>query len=66
MGHDAGRTDQRDVLRQGVSLRQHQRWRHAVSGKMVLWMMDGLTRTSGIFTTPDGLADLGWKLVGPK
>lgn len=39
-------------------------WRHAVSGRNVVWLMDGIVRTTGVFTTPDTLADLNWQMVG--
>lgn len=38
--------------------------RNAVSGKTVVWYMDGLVRTSGVFTNPDGATDLAWMPVG--
>ncbi len=41
-------------------------WRHAVSGRIVVWLMDGVTRATGLFTTPDAITDLNWQLVGPK
>jgi hypothetical protein len=39
-------------------------WRHGVSGKNVIWFMDGITRTGGVFTVPDSLADTNWQMVG--
>jgi hypothetical protein len=39
-------------------------WRHAVSGKISVWLMNGVTRTAGVFTTPDTLADTSWAIVG--
>ncbi len=41
-------------------------WRHALSGRTVVWTMNGLDRVSGTFTTPDGQPDLNWALVGPR
>ena len=41
-------------------------FRHAVSGQIVMWFMDGINRTSGTFTNPSTLADPNWKIVGPK
>jgi hypothetical protein len=41
-------------------------WRHAASGKIVVWLMDGANRATGLFTSPDGISDLNWQLVGPK
>lgn len=41
-------------------------WRHAFSGRMVVWTMDGLNRVSGAFTSPDGQPDLNWTVVGPR
>jgi hypothetical protein len=37
-----------------------------VSGKLVVWLMNGLVRSSGAFTTPDAIADTNWRIVGPK
>lgn len=39
-------------------------WRHAVSGKVVVWLMDGLTRLTGAFTTPPSLGDPNWEMAG--
>ncbi len=39
-------------------------WRHAVSGKNVVWFMNQTTRTSGTFTNPDTLPSTGWQIVG--
>ncbi len=41
-------------------------WRHAVSGKLVAWVMDGLLRQSGQFLSPDTIGDLNWRIVGPR
>ncbi len=41
-------------------------WRHALSGRTVVWTMDGLNRVAGTFTTPDGQPDLDWAVVGPR
>jgi hypothetical protein len=38
-------------------------WRHAVSGQIAMWMMDGYTLLSGTLTTPDSLP-LEWQLQG--
>lgn len=39
-------------------------WRHAASGKLVVWLMNNLTRTTGVFLTPDTLADPNWQIAG--
>jgi hypothetical protein len=39
-------------------------WRNGVSGENRIWFMDGVTRTSEVFTTT--LPDPNWKLVGPR
>jgi hypothetical protein len=39
-------------------------WRHAVSGQIVLWYMNGSVLDSGTFTTPSELVDVGWQAVG--
>jgi hypothetical protein len=41
-------------------------WRHAVSGQNAVWFMDGATMTGGTLTTPPALADLDWRIVGPR
>jgi hypothetical protein len=38
-------------------------WRHALSGQNVVWFMDGTSLTSGAFTNPPALADVGWRMV---
>ncbi len=37
-------------------------WRHEVSGKVVVWLMNGVERVSGSLTTPAGVPDTNWKL----
>ena len=39
-------------------------WRHLTSGENVLWYMNGAVLAGGEFTTPSGLADVRWKMVG--
>ncbi len=39
-------------------------WRHAVSGRNVVWFMNGLVRTGGAYTSPDALVDANWRVVG--
>lgn len=39
-------------------------WRHALSGKNVVWFMNQTTRTSGVFLNPDTLADPNWQMAG--
>jgi hypothetical protein len=41
-------------------------WRHAFSGQNVIWFMNGTVMTSGTFTTPSALADVNWRVVGPR
>ncbi len=41
-------------------------WRHALSGRNVVWHMRGSVRVAGVFTTPDQLADANWQIVGPR
>ncbi len=41
-------------------------WRHQVSSKLVVWLMDGLVRTTGLFTDPAALADPQWQVAGPR
>ena len=31
-----------------------------------MWFMDGITLISGTFTNPSTLADINWKIVGPR
>jgi len=39
-------------------------WRHGLSGRNVVWIMDGVVRTTGMFLNPDIMADTGWRMVG--
>jgi uncharacterized repeat protein (TIGR01451 family) len=41
-------------------------WRHQFSGQNVVWFMNGANLVSGTFTNPSALADVRWKLVGPR
>lgn len=41
-------------------------WRNATSGKFVVWLMDGLTRTSGTFLVPEMLSDLNWRVKSSR
>ncbi len=41
-------------------------WRNSNSGRLVVWWMDGLYRRSGTFVSPDGAAEVGWIVAGPK
>jgi hypothetical protein len=41
-------------------------WRNDASGEMLVWHMDGATRIDVVPTTPGGLSDTGWKIVGPR
>jgi hypothetical protein len=41
-------------------------WRHQASGEIVVWLMDNATLTTGAYTDPSALEDLGWRLVGPR
>ena len=41
-------------------------WRHANSGQIAVWFMDGLNLTGGTLTTPPALTDVRWRLVGPR
>ncbi len=38
-------------------------WRHAVSGRNVVWLMNGRVRRAGVFTSPD-LRDPAWRVAG--
>jgi hypothetical protein len=39
-------------------------WQHQTTGSIAVWMMDGLTMTSGVFMTPSQVTDTNWKIVG--
>jgi bacillolysin len=41
-------------------------WRHSTSGQIAVWFMEGLNLAGGTLTTPPALADVNWKLVGPR
>jgi choice-of-anchor B domain-containing protein len=38
-------------------------WRHATSGQIAVWFMDGAVLRGGTFTTPPSLADPQWRIV---
>lgn len=38
-------------------------WRHVQSGKLVVWAMSDLLRTSGVFLNPSQMTDLNWQPV---
>lgn len=38
-------------------------WRHRLSGKTVVWLMQGVERRLGTYTIPDGVASQFWSLV---
>lgn len=50
---DYGDTAQPDVL-----------WRNQDSGRLVVWLMNGLNRSLGLFTNPDSEPDLAWRVMG--
>ena len=39
-------------------------WRNVSTGDNMIWFMNGVTMTGGASTSP--LADVGWKIVGPR
>jgi hypothetical protein len=39
-------------------------WQHQTTGKIAVWLMDGLTMTSGVYMTPSEVTDTNWKIVG--
>jgi uncharacterized repeat protein (TIGR01451 family) len=39
-------------------------WQNDTSGKTVVWLMNGATRLSGVFTNPDQAGATNWKAVG--
>jgi probable HAF family extracellular repeat protein len=41
-------------------------WRHAASGEVALWFMNGLVMSGGTFTTPSAMPDTDWTLAGPR
>lgn len=41
-------------------------WRRSSDGALVVWLMDGLTRASGLFTTPSKPGALTQVAVGPR
>jgi hypothetical protein len=41
-------------------------WHHQVSGQIVVWHMAGPNLSNGTFTNPPLLADVRWKVVGPR
>jgi hypothetical protein len=41
-------------------------WQHTGSGAIAAWFMNGTTQISGTLLTPSSVADLNWKIVGPR
>jgi hypothetical protein len=41
-------------------------WQHATSGALSVWFMNGAALVSGQSLVPGTVADLNWKLAGPK
>ena len=41
-------------------------WQHVTDGSVSAWLMDGLHIRAGTRLSPPVVADLGWKIVGPK
>jgi glucose/arabinose dehydrogenase len=42
-------------------------WHNQSTGLMSIWLMNGIVRIGdGLHVTPSGVADTGWKIVGPK
>jgi FG-GAP-like repeat len=41
-------------------------WQHETEGWLGVWYMDGLTVRDGRLLSPNRIADLTWKLVGPR
>jgi hypothetical protein len=41
-------------------------WRHGLSGQLVAWLMEGHVLQCGVTLDPDRLADLAWRVVGPR
>lgn len=39
-------------------------WRHALSGRVAVWLMNGLDRLTGAFTDPSIVADSQWRIRG--
>jgi len=39
-------------------------WRNRVTGQLLVWAMDGRTRTSAVFLNPDRVADTQWYVAG--
>jgi hypothetical protein len=41
-------------------------WRHQASNELVVWLMNGMTQTCGVFLNPDRMTDANWKVAGPR
>ncbi len=41
-------------------------WRHGLSGQLVAWLMEGHVLQCGVTLDPERLADLNWRVVGPR
>ena len=52
-----------DINRDGMS---DLIWQHVTSGQISAWIMNGTTMVRGSSFTPGTVADLDWKIVGPR
>lgn len=41
-------------------------WQHLTTGALGVWFMDGVSRVDGTLLSPPAVADLGWRIVGPR
>jgi hypothetical protein len=40
-------------------------WRHAKTGSLYAWFLNGVTMTGGAYLTPSAVPDTNWTVVGP-
>ncbi len=41
-------------------------WQNTGDGRVAVWLMEGLTRISGMLLSPSQVADTNWHIVGPR
>ena len=41
-------------------------WQHTSNGSLAAWYMNGVSQLGGSLLTPSSVADLSWRVVGPK
>ena len=41
-------------------------WQNIADGRVAVWLMNGITRISGMLLSPPQVGDTNWHIVGPR